>query len=477
MNKKYDVIILGNGILGYSTAFSLIQGNSALKIALIGPSNKLGSASMAAGAMIVSFSELEKGSLKSEYSKLKFDLSLKATKMWTQWVEEINRAIGENLLSVNYGINVIQNTKADESDGENFTAMIETLKQYGEDYYEVDPNTIEGLSPPADGRSLRAVYIPSEGSIKSSDLALAFERFFEISKNNIDLIDDLGVKLKVCDDGLKEISTKSGYTFSSKSLVIACGSKSQEFIDQIPGLNKKIPRLVYGVGTGIVVKTESHAPKKVIRTLNRGLACGVHVVPYDHEVCYIGASNFISPVPEYYPRMTSLYALLQGAMEQIHRKFYKAHVLKYVVGHRPTTIDTFPLLGETSIKGLWILSGTKRDGIHMSPLLGKSFALEILGGKCLFENKFLPERKPIHTMTKEEGINKAVQHLKSAGFQHELRLPKAGWDEMIEDTLRKKVEAIYDKCGITDFGIPAEMLDMYKYGHVGEIEKAHVLSH
>ena len=70
-------------------------------------------------------------------------------------------------------------------------------------------------------------------------------------------------------------------------------------------------------------------------------------------------------------------------------------------------------------------------------------------------------------MTREEGIAKAIKHLKSAGYQHELRLPKAGWDDMVNDMLRAKVEAIYDKCGIKDFGIPVEMLDMYKYGHAG----------
>jgi hypothetical protein len=183
---------------------------------------------------------------------------------------------------------------------------------------------------------------------------------------------------------------------------------------------------------------------------------------------FVGATNFISPVPEYYPRMTSLHGLLRAAMEQINRKFYKAQVLKYVVGHRPTSADVFPLMGETSIKGLWVLTGTKREGIHMSPLLGQWIAREILGRPSLFANRFAPERNLLHTMTKEEGIRLAVKHLKSAALQHELRLPKANWDDMIDDTLRRKVEAVYDKRGIKEFGIPPELLDMYEYGHVQE---------
>ena len=252
---------------------------------------------------------------------------------------------------------------------------------------------------------------------------------------------------------------------------MAAGTRTQELIDQIPEIKDRIPRQVYGVGTAVVLKQTSPGvvPEKAIRTANRGLACGVHVVPYDGERCYVGASNFISPVPEYHPRITSLYALLQSAMEQIHRLHYKSQVEQVLVGHRPTTIDAFPIVGETSIKGLWVLSGTKRIGLHMSPFYSEYVATGIVEGKHTYENRFLPERKLFHTMTREQGISKAVKHLKSAAYQHELRMPKAGWEDMVEDMLRRKVEKIYDDCGIKDHGIPPELLDMYRYGHAKEV--------
>jgi glycine/D-amino acid oxidase-like deaminating enzyme len=466
MQTDCDLIIAGNGVLALSTAHALSQENPSMRMAIVGPAAKPGSASLAAGAMLASFAEIEKGAIDSAPCKRKFEMSLSATRMWPEWVESLNRAAGKKLLSLNLGTYVIHNARADELDDENYRAVIETLARYKEEFAEVDPAEVPGLVPAPESRPLKVIHIPNEGYLNSHHLAQVLTESLART-NQIEMFNDFASRIRIGDDGRKELQLSGGRKLVSQKLLIACGAKSQELIDQLAPLRGRIPRLVYGVGAAMVIKTEGYAPPKVLRTLNRGLACGIHLVPYDKDVCYIGASNFITPIPEYHPRMTSLFLLMQAAMEQLNRRLYKAQIVETRVGHRPTTIDTFPLIGETSIPGLWILSGTKRDGIHMSPLLAQSTAREMLGRKGLFENGFKPERSLIHTLSREEGIRKAVKHLKSAAIQHELHLPKAGWDEMIEDMLRRKVEAIYEQCGIKDFGIPPEMLDMYKYGHTG----------
>ncbi len=469
--KTYNILIVGNGILGYSTAFCLMEKNPELRIGIIGTPDKLGAASWAAGAMLASFAEIEKGSLSTEIEKYTFDLNRKAAKMWPAWVERINRyADVPYKLAINFGTYVLHNTRADELDDDNMAAIQTVLEQYHEPYEIADPAAIKGFSPATDSRSLKVLYIPNEGSIPSFKIRDAFENIFSKNKN-IELIHSPAVKINV-DDQNKEIETANRNVYKAPVVILAAGTKSQELIDQIPEIKNKIPRQVYGVGTAVILKQSSPGviPEKVIRTANRGLACGVHIVPYNSERCYVGASNFISPVPEYHPRLTSLYALIQSAMEQIHRLHYKSQLEQILVGHRPTTVDTFPIIGETSIKGLWVVSGTKRIGLHMSPFYSEYVATRIIEDKDTFENKFLPERKLFHTLTREQGILKAVKHLKSAAYQHELRLPKAGWEEMIDEMLRKKVEKIYDDCGIKDYGIPPELLEMYRYGHAKEVQ-------
>ena len=56
----YDVVIIGNGILGTTLSLELEKLDKNLKVCIIGPSSKFGSASVASGAMINVFAEIEK---------------------------------------------------------------------------------------------------------------------------------------------------------------------------------------------------------------------------------------------------------------------------------------------------------------------------------------------------------------------------------------------------------------------------------
>lgn len=461
----FDVLIVGNGVLGTSLAFELSTRNPDIRIGLIGPESKDGAASMAAGAMLACYAEIEKGSLDSKPAQAAFELSRESAQRWPGWISRLNAALGEERLSINLGTYVLHNALADELDDVNFDAITQCLRRYDEDFSVVDPLDIPGYLPENRGRALRAIYIPGEGAINPIAIAQAMEEVFERSAC-VEPILDYAEQVRLLSNGLKAVTTRKGQVYRSKKVILAAGSNTSALIEGIDSLQGKIPRLFYGVGTALLIRSGLNTPPKVIRTANRGLACGVHLVPRAAEHSYIGASNFISPWPEYHPRMTSLFSLLQSAMEQLDRRFYKAQVEQVFVGHRPTSADSYPLLGETSVEGLWVMSGTKRIGIHWSPVVVSAMADHIEGGDWSLNQMFLPERDLIRTMTRSEGINKAVAHLKSAAFQHELHLPKSGWDDMFEDMLRRRVEAVYESSGVTEFGIHPELLDMYKYGHI-----------
>ncbi len=111
-----------------------------------------------------------------------------------------------------------------------------------------------------------------------------------------------------------------------------------------------MPRIFYGIGCSVLLATAEATLTHCIRTPNRGLACGVYARRRAILQTLIGASNLISPEPEEHARVTSVYALLQAAMEQISADYYRSQLLKVNVGWRPTSEDTLPLLGATSIK-------------------------------------------------------------------------------------------------------------------------------
>jgi glycine oxidase len=78
---------------------------------------------------------------------------------------------------------------------------------------------------------------------------------------------------------------------------------------------------------------------------------------------------------------------------------------------------------------------------------------------------FAPERKLIHSLTRDEGIEKAVRHLMSASYQHGFSPSTSRMPEQIVRMHREELEKLHDQVGAKDWGIPPEMLDMYRYGH------------
>jgi glycine/D-amino acid oxidase-like deaminating enzyme len=267
------------------------------------------------------------------------------------------------------------------------------------------------------------------------------------------------------------VKTESGQSIAGDSFVLATGATVTDLLRKSE-LGIQVQRVFYGVGVSLEIKSPDFPHQKCIRTPNRGLACGLYSTPYflgadrpnDHIL--IGASNFISPTPYPNGRLTSVDALMRGAIEQINSNFYRADLVRVNVGWRPTTLDTYPLLGRTSIDNLIIATGTKRDGFHLAPLLSEKIVAMLLGEPVNDGfARFAPERAPIRTLSRSEAIDKAVRHLISASYQHGFTPARSRMPAQIAQMHRDDLERLHDKVGALDWGIPPEMLDMYRYGH------------
>ena len=78
-----NYIFIGNGIISLSTAFRLIKNlKGSDKIIILGKSERPGSATLAAPAMLNSFCEIEHGYLDYEFNRIRFKMNREATKMW-----------------------------------------------------------------------------------------------------------------------------------------------------------------------------------------------------------------------------------------------------------------------------------------------------------------------------------------------------------------------------------------------------------
>lgn len=457
--NTFDIIIVGNGILGLSTAHALALQNHNLSIAVIGPAAQPGCATTAAGAMLGCFGEVTKYTYQSEQDLKKLELAVNAKRLWPSWLESINTFSSKyDQLAVRKGTFIILNSRSGALDSENYQAIHDTLISYNEDFEEVEPKHIPFLNPITDFRPLQAMYLPHEGYLNAKTLLSHLQHTLR-SCSNIHLLNDEVIKINTQSNQVQSVCTKTDI-LSGKTIILAAGAFSQNILDTIPSLAFKIPRIFAGIGCSVTLELPGHKLNHVIRSPNRAGGCGIHAMGYDANTLYVGATNHIDYSPKNHTQTRYAYYLLQYAMEQVNQRLHNADILQWSTGCRPVSLDTFPLFGETSISGLWLLSGTYRDGLHLSPLIAQGIAKKLLGSTDPWVGDFFPaERPPIQTMTPLQSIEHYVQQSMASGYEHGMHLPRNGWDEQLPDLIRTRARQLYSELNC-DYGLPAEILLM-----------------
>ncbi|WP_375758465.1 NAD(P)/FAD-dependent oxidoreductase [Corallococcus exercitus] len=458
MAGSFDVLIIGNGVLGLSTANALIARDPEVRVAVIGPVARTYGASPAAGAMMGCFGEITRASVAGKYGPIKLGLGLQARKLWPTWLAALNAQLPESdRLAITPGTFVVANNRSGLIEDENFTVMRRTLQEYQERFEDVNPLHIAGMHPAGDSRPTAALFMPDEGSLDSSRL-LAGLAGAAVRSSRVSFLEDTVSGLVVEGGRAVGVQLADGQKLSAKHVLLASGVQSQKVLDSLPDLARRVPRLLPGMGTSLVLETTDFPLNpSVIRTPNRAFACGLHVVPRGANRVYVGATNNTMLAPADRPTVSDVFFLMDCMMEQIHQGYQGAKLISTAVGNRPIAIDTLPLIGGTSVQGLWIASGTYRDGLFLSPLVAQHMAGLILGQGGLMENVFPPERKPINRFTREEAMEETARHYAAAGWEHGIRIPKVGWHETFARMFKRTITTVYEEIG-TDYVLPPEFV-------------------
>jgi glycine oxidase len=437
--RAFDVVVIGNGVLGLSLALTLVR--QKVRVALVGEAHRPWAASTAAGAMLGCFGEVTTTLLKSEYGRTKLEFDVRARKQWDDWLVRLASDAGDADIFVADGTMVILNTVGLPGiDDANFVAIREALRRYKEPFEDIDPADIEWLDPEPDARPLRAFYIPNEHAVNAAGLLERLERAF--MRLDGTLISKAATQLKHNKGRIEGLTLSSGEELATNCVVLAAGVRSQDLLNTVPDVAARIPRLISGYGVSALVHTEdASTPRHVIRTPNRAFACGLHVVPRQKgKEVYVGATNIISPEPLATPAVRDVLFLLECATRQVRRNLSISGLHRIQVGNRPVALDGFPLLGQTDLNGLWLMTGTYRDGLHLSPFLAQEMSRCIQGEQPEVDlSMFHPVRAPIQPMSREEVVDTAVTHMLATGYEYGWNIPIA-WPEIIDYNLRPSYE-------------------------------------
>ncbi|HDX9646667.1 TPA: FAD-binding oxidoreductase [Bacillus cereus] len=458
INTNFDTIIVGNGAIGSSIAYELSSRGQ--RVALVGKETRESAASTAAGAMNGCYGEITKSLMKSEFGRKKLLMDIKAKNMWESWLSRLKKDSGdEEEVIISRGTEVILNTAGTRDvDSVNFIEIENALKENSEQYESMDPDNHKWLKPDEQVRPLKALLITDENAVDPNILLNKLSKAIHnlggiiFNENALSIIREGN---KVC--GI-ELNEKKIF---AKNIIIAAGVQSLDLLDFDMELKNKIPPMFSGYGVSILVELDDMENyHRVIRTPNRAFACGLHCVPRNEKELYIGATNILSEFPKKNAYVSDVQFLLDCAVEQLHLNLFNADIKRIQVGNRPIPADGFPLIGKIEYDGLWLATGTYRDGLHQSPLIAEHLANEMNGIVNEIDlSDFNPIRKPLNNTTRHELISGTTSEMFATGYEYRWDI-QPYWHPILEKGMLHSFEEILDELH-TEFAPPPEILSLF----------------
>ncbi|WP_085677761.1 MULTISPECIES: FAD-binding oxidoreductase [unclassified Pseudomonas] len=404
-------LIIGNGMVGLSIAAGLSRAVPAERITVVGPVSRPYSASMAAAAMLNSFAELEPGALDTSRDRLKFELSQASARLWGAFVEEFEIPAEHYRL----GTVLVNNNASNRFEDQAFDAIVDYLEEFAEPYERVEPTVEPAYSPASAYRSRNALFLPREGVVNPDGVVQALQQ--TLARRGVHFVDGVVESLDKVGDRTCGARLADGRVLSAERVVLANGSLATRLWAQDDCI-----RVINGVGATVVLKNPQIHGRYVLRTPNRGGACGIYHAPYRDDLFVVGATNLITTVDEQVPRAESVAALINGAINQVNQMHRASGFVRYNFGYRPVSLDGYPVIGQLN-DNTFIATGTRRDGYHFAPWLADNLAPLLLDqrlspqARAYFEHT-RPQRRAMLDQSIEECCRKYAAVKCSALSQH-----------------------------------------------------------
>ncbi|RAK19445.1 glycine oxidase [Anoxybacillus vitaminiphilus] len=346
MNKIYDVVIVGGGVIGCSIAFQLAK--RGLCVIVLEKERIANEASSAAAGMLGAQSEFSGDSPM-------IPLALKSREMFSELAAELKELTGMDIGFIQKGLVKLAFTEHELNELQQQYQFWRTRDASvrwltAKELCELEPNVTEDISG--------AMYIPNDGQVDAADLSHALAKAAAIYGAEIREYTEV-YSLLLRNDQACGVVTNSG-TIYGNTVVVAAGAWSAHLLKQTG-----IELNMYPVkGECFSVVTEQPLLQATMFAKN-----GCYIVPKRGNRLLIGATS----TPNTFNKHVSVqgvYSLLERA-QQMMPKLAEAKWEKMWAGIRPQTGDGLPYIGEhPRCSGLWVAAGHYRNGILLSPVTG-----------------------------------------------------------------------------------------------------------
>lgn len=464
--EKYDFVVIGSGILALSTAFRLKQRDRTAKIVLIGPDSDQHSATRCAGAMINVFAEIPFNGFEYDSTAQKLKILIEAEKLWDEFCEELGSYADSYVPKPMGQTHVILNSRSTPTEVNTFNYIQNWLK-LNSHVEELNPKDVPGLKATDYGFPMRAMTLRDR---HVNPVAIMNALIEGHKKNGVEIISDRVKAIKKSGIGGKSkiayVTTCQDQKIQGAEFIFANGFDPYNDFSSELGI---LPIFANG-GCALHLTKPEWVKRKgglgstldelndVIRMVDRGGACGIHIVPQGDGSFYLGASSAVWTNPEYTPKLAATQVLINSAMNEINYELWHYDVKLIGNGFRPCTPDAMPIIGKTKLKNAYCLNGFKRDGFTASPHASNLIVEAIEKNKnpmSIFE----PTRKLISYKSRNEAIADALEVSSASMYQHYQHIAPLK-KEVLSKSDQEYILACHKRVP-GQFGIHPEMLHLY----------------
>jgi len=361
VQKTYDGIVIGGGIIGLSLAWQLSR--SGASVLLIDRREPGQEASHAGGGMIADLDPV----LPVELS----ELAHRSAQLYPSFVTELAAEAERPIDLREDGVIAFEQHPISESEGIRAITAAEALA--------LEPR----LSIPPD-----QAYTMRERAVDPRDLVAAL--LSALHKRAVEIVSGETVAKIVTTHGHTSGVLTERASYAAPRVVNCAGAWAAQIAGaKLPTLPVKGHMVALAFPDELSMNPAEREEKRVLRHVLRSRWC--YIIPRSNGRYVVGST--VEPAGFDKSLNSCRVKRLQEAAARLLPAFAEAKIAEAWTGLRPGTPDNLPLLGATSIPGYFAATGHYRDGILLTPVTAEVMCALVLEGKTLLPlARFSPQR-------------------------------------------------------------------------------------
>ncbi|MDA8366143.1 MAG: glycine oxidase ThiO [Actinomycetota bacterium] len=356
-----DVVVVGGGIVGLTIAWSSRQAGAT--VALVDPSPGRG-ATWAAAGMLAPVTEVHFG------EEPLVALLLAAAEAWPSFASGLEAATGHPVGLRTEGTLVVA---ADRSDRIAIDQVTLFQRSLGLPVTALTGRECRALEPALASSIVGGADVPGDHQVDNRLVAEALVA--ACTAGGVTMVAERASGLVVGPGGQATgVALADGSTLPAGTVVVSLGTEWDRF-SGIPPAAVPPVRPVLGVTLRLRARGTALVPARTVRGLVHGSVS--YLVPRADGTVVVGATAEERGEP-LEVTAGAVHGLLRDARTLVPSVDEYA-LVDATAGLRPGTPDNGPVVGATDMAGLVVAGGTYRNGILLSPLIGRAVAGLVTG--------------------------------------------------------------------------------------------------